>query len=114
MMIQWIVMGLGFLLGYVIGFYGKKINIQTDRTHQLPTISKRELTVHKKRRLYSALLVGGILIVSLACAIILFAWIQPGIQPGVLKDDVLGFFVFILPGISVGLFVNWIMGKHIN
>lgn len=115
-MTNWIGMGLGFLLGYLVGFYKKKIDINTNTLFHPPLkarISKQEKTVYKKRKVY-VLSVFAIFVLTTIIAFIVYIWLYRIISPSVFRDSVFGFIVFIIPGFGVGLFVNWLFEKLTN
>ena len=87
--------GLGFILGYLVGFYGREIDIKA----------------HTERRKVHLLATASFLIVFLSSGIITYAHItKPEIQNN-LKDYILGFVLLILPGIAIGMFSSWLVEK---
>ena len=108
-------MGLGFLLGYLIGFYKKKIDINTNFIHPpaKASISKQEKAVYKKRGVY-VLSVLAILVLTTTSVFLVNVLVLKTISPSVFRDFVIGFFIFIIPGFCVGLLVSWLFEKFTN
>lgn len=88
--------GLGFILGYLFGFYGRKLNNKA----------------HAERRKLHLLTATSFLIIALACGITTYAHFMKLKNQNILKDYVLGFVMFILPGMTIGTFVNWLVEKY--
>jgi len=87
--------GLGFILGYLVGFYGRRLDIKA----------------YAERRKVYLLATASLLIIAVFFGIITYAQItKPEIQ-NTLKEYILGFVLLILPGIAIGMFVNWLVEK---
>jgi hypothetical protein len=87
--------GLGVLLGYLIGFYGRGMDIRANT---------------QKRKVFS-LATASILIIALSTGIISYAHVMELDSQITLKDYILGFVLLSLPGVAVGMFVNWLTEK---
>ena len=106
-MLLWIVMSLGFLAGFSMGFFNKKVDFYTPI---LPTLSKKEKALHKRKKV-QGIIVFGFLVLALAVVFIVLVWITETVNLSALKDYILGFLFAILPGLFVGMFVTWIIER---
>ncbi|MEA3440855.1 MAG: hypothetical protein U9R58_11280 [Chloroflexota bacterium] len=90
--------GLGFIIGFLIGFFRKKLNTET--------------SILKKK----------VLILGTLCLMVVFIFLGfitfiRLLNPGNLlmfRDYVLGFLLFILLGWAIGMFADWLVGKVSN
>lgn len=87
--------GLGFILGYLVGFYGRRIDIKA----------------HVERRKVYLLSATSILIIALSIGIIIYTQVMELDSQTTLKDYIQGFVLLILPGIAIGMFVTWLVEK---
>ena len=90
--------GLGLFIGFLIGFFRKRLNTETS-------------TQKKKVLILGALC---LMVVFIFLGFITFIRL---LYPGNLlmfKDYVLGFLSFILLGWAIGMFADWLVGKVSN
>lgn len=87
--------GLGFIIGFLIGFFRKRLNIAAS-------------TLKKK------VLILGVLCLTAVFIFLGFIMFIRLLYPGnllMLRDYVLGFLSLILPGWAIGMFADWLVGK---
>jgi len=87
--------GLGFLLGYLVGSYGRSIDLKARA---------------ERRKVYILATVSS-LIIALSIGIITYAHIMELDHQNTLKDYILGFVLLSLPGVTAGMFVNWLVER---
>ena len=86
---------LGFLTGFLIGFYSRVLNSKSNR----------------KRLLIKIFIAAGALGVIIILGTVWIFAVNPSGGWAALKDILLGFTLLILPGIGVGMLVDWLVRK---
>jgi len=86
---------LGFFLGYLVGFFGPRIDIKA----------------HAERRKVLTLATTSFSIIALTGGMIAYVHIVKIYTQSTLKDHILGFVFLTLPGLAVGMFMNWLTEK---
>jgi uncharacterized membrane protein len=87
--------GVGLLIGFMIGFYRKRINIQS--------LSRRTKII--------LLVLLVFLVVAISGGTVAYIWIAKPVDLNEIKQLVVGLPMFIPAGWAVGIFANWVTEK---
>ena len=90
-----IIEGLGFLLGYMVGFYAKEIDMN-------------DYALRRRTYILAAI---SFAIVAIAGGLMTYAYVLEIDNKNTLKDHILGFLLLTLPGVGAGMFTSWLTEK---
>jgi hypothetical protein len=86
---------VGLLAGFLIGFYGKRV----------------EISDYYPRKKLAYLAMMGFIVLAFPLGFTLYAWIGGSIPPDIFKQRILGYVLMLLPGLGIGMFANWLSQK---
>ena len=107
-MATWLGMGSGFLFGYFIGFFNKKIAFAIKSFRLSPgktTHSNQDRVVYRKRMIF-VLSVLTIFVLVASGVFLLLGWSYKIISMNIIKDFAVAFFILIILGFLAGWLVK--------